>query len=602
MASFQTPNMKLNRSSFLSKGLVCSIPDHDSTPMTKEHDDDYRKYSQITPTAANTMVQAVTPCTPDEEIVTPKPVEASSPDQLRCELEEARINERELTQALLHLTGGIRALKRIIERAPCSSEKQPVLIEDDSFETTGQSILSADDHFLSELSRKFGGVIGSDLLGLVNAADMVRDHANLASEEASTLLQDVQSAQQTAEKANERAHKAETVVRRLYKENVSLKKDNAKLRKERRALAGEVKTLREELETTKKFDMWRLLEQHVLTGIQVHEKILTRAPQKREESVEMLREELKEEGRENPDRLFVLTSNNEVSIDKSQNVEKCPENESSNQEHPGLGATQDKERPNTGVKEEQQTAESEAQNAEKDIAPIKAKKGAVGFGGISGFGGGVGLGYGARFRKKSIAKLIKTPSKQPPQTNKDPQQESAFVHVAENDDSKTLSTYSPVQLGGDEKQSSDPKKIISLKSEDDRGQRMRNFFTGHGRKSPTLSVAETTVCCTEDSVGDNKSEHNQSNLDEPTAEDILNFMPRDVFFSADSDEAASRLATPICTPDTSPSGFVASPDLKPICDPKILRTLAMPSQEKDAECVEDLPSTRACLGHGLYAC
>jgi hypothetical protein len=613
MASFQTTNRQLSRSFFSSNGPsngpFCSIIDHDSILMTKEHDADYRNYRQITPTAAHRMVQAVTPCTPGEEVVTTKPAEASPMDQLRCEVEEARMNERELTQAFLHLTEGIRAVKRIIERAPCSSGKQPVLIQDDSSETTEKAILSADDLFLSELSGKFGGVIGSDLLGLVNAADMVRDHACLASEEASTLLQDFHSAQQAAEKENERATKAETVVRKLYKENVAIKKENAKLRKERRALAGEVKSLREQLETTKKFDVWRLLEQHVLTGIQVHEKILTRAPQKREESVEMVRDELKEEGRENSDPVLVLTSNNEVYVDGSHIVDKRPENESSNQAYPGSVATQDKEIPNAGLNEEQQTAESEKQDADEDIvASIKVKKRTVGFGGMSGFGRGVGLGYGTRFGKESITKLIKKPSKQPPQASEDPQQESSFVY-----DSKTFtcnkdmckeshSTYIPVQLGGDEKSSSDPRKIISVKSEDDMGHRMLNFFTGHGRRSPTLSVEETTVCCTEDSVGDIKSAHNQSNIT-GLAEELLKFIPRDVTFRDDGgEEAASRLATPMCTPETSPSGFVVSPDLKPICDPKILRTLAIPSQGKDAESVEDLPSARACLGHGLYTC
>jgi hypothetical protein len=576
--------------------------------MTKEHDDDYRRYRQITPTAADTIVQPVTLCTPGEKVVTTKQAEASSTDQLRCELEESRMNERELTQALLHLTEGIRAVKRIIERAPCSSEMHPVRIEDDSSETTEKSILSADDRFLSELSGKFG----PDLLGEVNVADMVRYHAYLTSQEASTLLQDFQSAQQFAEKENERATKAETVVRKLYKENVAIKKDNAKLHKERRALAGEVKSLREQLETTKKFDTWRLLEQHVLTGIQLHEKILTRAPIKPEESVEMLREELKKEGRENFDPILVLTSNDEVYIDESQNVIKRPGNESSDQEHPGSGATQDKEIPNVGVNEEQQAAESEKQNTDEDIASIKAKKRTVGFGGMSGFGGGVGLGYGARFGKKSITKLIKKPSKQHPQISEDSQQESSFVLVVENDDSKTFtcskdmckeshSTCAPDQLGGNEKQSPDPWKIISVKSEDDQGHRLLKFFTGHGRRSPNLSVAETTACCTDDSLGDNESAHNQSNIT-VLAEELLEFMPRNVHFCADDEEAASRLVTPLCTPETSPPGFVVSSDLKPICDPKILRTLAIPSHGKDAECAEGLPSARACLGHGLYAC
>lgn len=564
MASFRATNLQLDSSFFSSNGPFCSIPDHDSILMTKEHHYDYRKCALITPTAANTMVQAVTPCTPDEELCTPdervetttKLAESSSTAQLRYELEEARMNERELTQALSHLTEGIRAVKRIIERTPCSSEMQPVRIGDDSSEATEKSILSADDRFLSELSGKCGSVIGSDLLGLVNVANMVRDHAYLASEEASTLLQDFQSAQQATEKENERATKAGIIVRKLYKESVALKKDNGKLRKERRVLAGEVKSLREELETTKQFDMWRLLEQHVLTGIQVHEKILTRAPQKREKSVEMLRDELKEEGSNNSDPVFVLKV-------ESQNVDKRPENESRNQEHPGSGATQDKEILNAGVNEGQQRAKSEKLNADEGIASIKATKLTVDFAGMSGFGGAVGFGYGARFGKKSIAKLIRKPSKQPPQTSDNPHRDSSFVLVAED--------------------------------------RMRNFFTDHGRTSPSLSVAETTVCCTEDSVGDSKYAHNQSNIP-GLAEELLKFKPHGVTFRDDGKEAASRLATPTYTPETSPSGFVLSPDLKPICDPKILRTLAIASQGKDAECVEDLPSTRTCLSHGLYAC
>jgi len=107
-----------------------------------------------------------------------------------------------------------------------------------------------------------------------------------------------------------------------------------------------------------------------------------------------------------------------------------------------------------------------------------------------------------------------------------------------------------------------------------------------GRVSPT-----PTASCSEDSL----SYKNDGESGPVTfAEDQENVgMPRDVSL------VKPRPTSPLGTPTISPAGVSAeSQELKPICDPNILRTLAIPwDQGVDGT---ELPSPRVRIAPGLY--
>lgn len=146
------------------------------------------------------------------------------------------------------------------------------------------SVVSEDDRRLNDLSHTLEGVIGADLLGLSQAAQMVNEHARLASQEASVLTDDMADAGQTAEEALERAVKAEKAVTILHREKKNLQKQLESKRVERRVLAKEVKVLRKENTTLKQLqqdyerqDVLLALEQHVRGALEVHEQQLAMA-------------------------------------------------------------------------------------------------------------------------------------------------------------------------------------------------------------------------------------------------------------------------------------------------------------------------------------
>lgn len=146
------------------------------------------------------------------------------------------------------------------------------------------SVVSEDDRRLNDLSHTLEGVIGADLLGLSQAAQMVNEHARLASQEASILTDDMADAGQTAEEALERAVKAEKAVTILHREKKNLQKQLESKKVERRVLAKEVKVLRKENATLKQLqqdyerqDVLLALEQHVRSALEVHEQQLAMA-------------------------------------------------------------------------------------------------------------------------------------------------------------------------------------------------------------------------------------------------------------------------------------------------------------------------------------
>ena len=146
------------------------------------------------------------------------------------------------------------------------------------------SVLSEDDIRLNGLSQSLEGIVGADLLGLSQAAQMLNEHARLASHEASILTDDITIATRTVDSALERSIKAEKAVMRLYRENINLQNQLDNLMIERKVLAREIKSMRKENITLKQFqqdckrqEMMLALEQHVRGALIVHEQQLATA-------------------------------------------------------------------------------------------------------------------------------------------------------------------------------------------------------------------------------------------------------------------------------------------------------------------------------------
>ncbi|VEU43376.1 unnamed protein product [Pseudo-nitzschia multistriata] len=172
-------------------------------------------------------------------------------------LKLAQADALETSLALENLLKGMEAVKRILEGS----------LE----ETTCAATSGPNDTALVEgLSKKLVGVLGSELIGLLNAAQMARCHAKLCAEGADSALQDLQRARDEAQKARDRAHRAERISRRYKKEKQLLVREVRALRGDRRVLAKEVKSMRKLVRHNQQLEAWRLLQD----AMAVHESVL----------------------------------------------------------------------------------------------------------------------------------------------------------------------------------------------------------------------------------------------------------------------------------------------------------------------------------------
>jgi len=203
----------------------------------------------ITPTAVTkSAVTVATPFTRNDSSL--------SVDTLRLVVEETRIDAEQSAQTIASLSDGIRAVKRILEATTRREE------------VSHKKGITEDLRQVFQLSESLQGVLGSDLLALVNAADMIREHSTLAFQETGEVVTDLRRAQLEAEVATADAkHKANT-VRSLLKTNADLQREVETLRQQKRILVKEVKTMRQN-EMDRRF-----LEERVLTSLTVHECVL----------------------------------------------------------------------------------------------------------------------------------------------------------------------------------------------------------------------------------------------------------------------------------------------------------------------------------------
>eukprot|EP00531_Pseudo-nitzschia_arenysensis_P004223 CAMPEP_0116137252 /NCGR_PEP_ID=MMETSP0329-20121206/12154_1 /TAXON_ID=697910 /ORGANISM="Pseudo-nitzschia arenysensis, Strain B593" /LENGTH=494 /DNA_ID=CAMNT_0003632165 /DNA_START=146 /DNA_END=1630 /DNA_ORIENTATION=- len=181
------------------------------------------------------------------------------------ELEIAKADAMETAATLENLMEGIRAVKRILER-PIGTEE-----EDKARNLAEASDITA----VSKLSNELVGVLGSELIGLLNASQMVKAHARLRIEDDKKAIEELHTAKEEAHKVSERADKVDSMNLRLKAEKKLLVKEVKTLREDRQLLVKEVKSTRKIVERTKEFDAWRLLEDHLRDATMIHESVLS---------------------------------------------------------------------------------------------------------------------------------------------------------------------------------------------------------------------------------------------------------------------------------------------------------------------------------------
>lgn len=186
----------------------------------------------------------------------------TDPKSLAQQLEEAKLDAKKSAEALDDLVSGIRAVKRILDN------------HSDNEKESKEEATSKNEEQIAHLSDRLPGVLGADLMALVNAANMARGHAKLASDEAESAVSEMQEARKEAEESHTKARTAAKISKKLYEDNLALQQQVGHLKKERRTLVKAVRDLQQEQAQTSKFDTWRLLEEHVQNSVTIHEMIL----------------------------------------------------------------------------------------------------------------------------------------------------------------------------------------------------------------------------------------------------------------------------------------------------------------------------------------
>ena len=210
--------------------------------------------------------------------------------------EQLQLEHRATLEALRLLAEGVRIVTRQMKQQHFNDDNDSVAsgTSDTTTPMRGRtfsngtvsvcSFVSDDDRRIDDLTHSLEGVVGADLLGLSQAAQMVNEHARLASQEASILTDDMALAAMAAQDALERAIKAEKAAMRLHRENVALQHQLDQLMVDRKVLAKEIKSIRRENSLLKQYqqdskrqEMMLALEHHVRGALLVHEKQLAAA-------------------------------------------------------------------------------------------------------------------------------------------------------------------------------------------------------------------------------------------------------------------------------------------------------------------------------------
>ncbi|KAG7355651.1 hypothetical protein IV203_000337 [Nitzschia inconspicua] len=591
----------------------------------------------VTPTSpeSNNWMQTGTPV--EESVVAPMIATPTSPESINWIQTDTPTssNNHEYDQAMLATSGlndsedVLVAIENLVEGIKIVKKTLDKSLEDGCHEILSHDDSRENSDRISYLSSHLVGVLGSTLLGLWNASNAVRGHVQLLGEENALLLEELHCAKRRCLEAHYQSERADKVNRRLYREKQSLMEQVQLLRADRRVLVKECKVLRKVARDTRKFDTWRLLEEHVRDSVAIHENILKSAPVSAVEKVEEEMEEDTEQAISGiSDRRIETPSPSTIISDLTVMVDK--------------DTTVDDQNPQIHENKESLLAEEEKMQ-EISEAPSKM------------------LGFFSRFSITSCSNS--NAQKQPPRPNHVIEERKEDKHRLEKNDSSPESINSS--------QSFVETKAMVLSDdlalvEEDESQTLSKSGNNHNesestgtigrlrgsshfpRRKSTSSAASNTVSeasycqianmhgqqttgsggetCTTESKGSGTSsvsdpskvkeessftfdrtyrvvipaiiktledakslgDEDRTGCTESSHSDMLDSdfqtsqqgMPSSVSFRSNSGGAYSRSTSPLLTPEHSPK-LMCVPILKPTYDPCILRTLAIPSSDLD---------------------
>lgn len=263
----------------VEEGDIHPSADHEGQPTSEETSPAMTKEFATTKVCSPSVT--IAPVTPDKSSLEDCGTRSDLPvpdtneslklekEQLLSEMQIARADAEQAADALEKVMEGVRAVKRVLLARSVTGESNTN--EEAGHDTVD---VSQDIHLVHDLADQLHGVLGSELLSLINAVSMVQQREKLVEEESTTLINDLSHAKKQAELSSVEAKQAKKLTRTLYRENRQLHEKVENLQRDRKTLVKEVKELRKDVEETRKLDSWRMLEGHMLESLAVHETLM----------------------------------------------------------------------------------------------------------------------------------------------------------------------------------------------------------------------------------------------------------------------------------------------------------------------------------------
>ena len=224
-------------------------------------------------------------------VMTPPEVEVSWEDHENSmsELEQVKAKLRWTEENLRAFSEGVRLIASQLKEHHRQNRRKSNDSDTETNATAEESIHSSDGgetvikQCFSLEPDELSGILdtdrmaplpAADLLALQNASQMVKEHARLSFEEATTAVEDTVEAQAAAREWQRRALAAEAEVNKLRTQNSKLRAHSHKLETQKKVLVKEVRKIHKQLASAKKDDMLTQLQSYVASALNIHEQQL----------------------------------------------------------------------------------------------------------------------------------------------------------------------------------------------------------------------------------------------------------------------------------------------------------------------------------------
>jgi hypothetical protein len=545
--------------------------DHRDIRNSKHNNNSMQK--DLTPMSSPAMSNTRLAVEQSDTNIVPNASKADSTDMTdsvyKHALNRAKADAMETAAALENLVDGIQAVKRILEHPIDNMEDYDNII------SVGES---SDAELVSKLSNKLVGVLGSELIGLLNAAQMTKGHAKLRIEDDTKAIQDLHRAREFAHELHHRADRAESISLRLKAEKKLLVREVRSLQGDRQLLVKQVKSMRKMLHRTKQFDAWRHMEDHLRAATIVHESVLTNKtftsgfaridPPGTKGTKDSDMQDRNNNNHENDFTRVSLTSEKENNVQHAYFPRKDGDEEANNSMDRVLNYTNGTCSSNSKPSQSKPTPKSKSNST-----PSKQ----LGLSFPTGISNSLSTGLG---RFKNVLQEANNNIRDQHSHHKDHGRTEADNYCQDQKQ----------QLPPPRNNQKRPEESL-VETRNDNNCKLMDDEATKSTKScsfeidATMNLSTSIISCSDDE------------------------MTNDLVFQISIDERSSFLnngcshrlghtsfpPTLMITPESSPLGQSANEFLKPICNPKVLRTLAIPNATTREKTRETFPSLKPRL-------